>query len=103
MGGELEGECVMGRLLGLVSSVNPPSPAAPSEVEAGLGKALGLAMYVSIAACVGVLVLAGVWAAASTQGHGSGITPELQRKVVGVVIALIVIASASGITNFFLG
>lgn len=94
----------MGGLYGwLVSSVSPPSPAAPSEVEAGLSKALGLAMYVSIAACVGVLVLAGVWAAASTQGHGSGITPELQRKVVSVVIALIVIASASGITNFFLG
>ncbi len=87
----------------MASSVSPPSPAAPSEVEAGLSKALGLAMYVSIAACVGVLVLAGVWAAASTQGHGAGITPELQRKVVGVVIALIVIASASGITNFFLG
>lgn len=94
----------MGGLYGwVVSSVSPPSPSAPAEVEAGLSRALGLAMYVSIAACVGVLVLAGVWAAASTQGHGSGITPDLQRKVVGVVIALIVIASASGITNFFLG
>jgi hypothetical protein len=93
----------MTRLQGWVASVSPPTPSAPAEVERGLSKALGLAMYVSIAACVGVLVLAGVWAAAGSQGHGSGVTPELQRKVVGVVIALVVIASASGITNFFLG
>ena len=87
---------------GVVASVPQPVPSAPADVQAGVNKILGLVMYVSIAMAVCMFLAAGAWAWAGNNGHGNGISPQLQSKVMGGIVALIIIASASGIANFFL-
>lgn len=77
------------------------TPDAPAEVKAGMDKIGGLVMYISLSAVAMLLVAAGIWAWAGNNGHGSGVSPEMQKRVSSAVIALVVIAGASGIVKFF--
>ncbi len=95
----------MGRsMLVLVDAVSAPpvNADAPAEVKAAMGKMLGLVMYISIGMALAMLVAAGVFAWQGNQGHGSGVSPALQSKVIGACIALAIIGGATGIANFFL-
>ena len=92
-----------GRVMGTGDPIGPVTPDAPAEVKAGVNKILGLVMYVSIGMAVAMFFAAGAWAWAGNQGHGQGVSPQLQSRVMGGIIALVVIAGASGIASFFLG
>lgn len=96
----------MGRsMMWLVDSVSvapPVNATAPQEVKDVMDKMLGLVMYISIGMALAMLVAAGVFAWQGNQGHGSGVSPALQSKVIGACIALGIIGGATGIANFFL-
>ena len=83
--------------------IDPVSPNAPDSVKAGMNKILGVVMYVSIGMAIAMFLAAGAWAWAGNHGQGNGISPQLQSKVMGGIVALVIIAGASGIAGFFLG
>ena len=92
-----------GRLFPTGDPIGPVTADAPAAVKAGMGKLLGVVMYISIGMAIAMFLAAGAWAWAGNQGHGNGISPQLQSKVMGGIVALVIIASASGIATFFLG
>lgn len=82
-------------------AIADPKASAPDKVVDGVNLALGLVKYLSLAAIVAVFVASGVIVLAGNSGHGTGMTPELKSKMGGAVIALIIVASAVQIVNFF--
>ncbi len=94
-------QVMVGQLV--ANPIGDVQPSAPPEVAAAMTKILGVVMYVSIGMAIAMFLAAGAFAWAGNHGHGQGISPQLQSKVMSGVIALTIIGASTGIATFFLG
>lgn len=81
-------------------AVPDPAPSAPAGLVEQATTVLSLIKWVSIIVCAGVLMGSGVVLALAENGHGQGLSSRGKQTVGGVVVGLVLVASAAQIVTF---
>ena len=91
------------RAAGLASLIPDPTPTPPPGVEAKVTLVLGIVKWTSLISVVGVLLAAGWLVWSGDHGRSAGLSPEMKGMMSRAVIALVIVAGASGIVQFVSG
>lgn len=87
---------------GVVSGAIPqPTPSAPASVTSAVNKALGVLMYLSIAALIAAVIGLGFSTWASEHRGQSGRSQALKETLPTVAISAALIGGAAAFVNYF--
>lgn len=93
----------MSAIAGFLAALPNPDPSAPGELQARVSTVLGLIKWVSLIAAIAALLGFGLLAlTADRAGYGSQ-AADMKESLGKVIIAIVVVSSATAIVSFIAG